>query len=137
MLTPGRLNVLRAVLAETTNAAKTSNPLRTDVQMLALLRKKAASSRAAAQEFGSANREDLQSKEMAQVAVLEEYASGVETVGEEEVTEAIQSVLGKMRTEGKSVNIGSVLKELLGPEGALQGKPVEGKEVARLAKGLI
>jgi len=132
-----RLNVLRSILAETTNAAKTSNPLRTDIQILALLRKQAATSRSAAQEFGAAKREDLQGKEMAQVAVLDEYAAGVETLGESEITAAIQDVIGKMRTDGKDVNLGAVIKELLGPEGALQGRPVENKEVARLVRGML
>ena len=37
-----RLNVLRALLADVTNSAKTSNPIKTDMQLLSLLRKRAA-----------------------------------------------------------------------------------------------
>ena len=129
--------MLRGLLAETTNAAKTSNPIKTDIQLLSLLRKRAAASRSAAHEFSAANRTDLQDKEMAQVSVLEGYASGVETLSEGDITAAIQEVVGKMRMEGKNVNLGSVIKELLGPDGVLAGKPVENKEVARLAKGMI
>jgi uncharacterized protein YqeY len=132
-----RLNVLRAVLAEATNASKTNTPFKTDVQILAMLKKRAAAGKAAAQEFESAKRSDLREKEEAQIAVLEEYASVVETVGEQEMSATIQTVLGQMRTNGQSVNLGSVLKALLGPGGAFEGKPVEKAEVAKLVKGML
>jgi uncharacterized protein YqeY len=107
------------------------------MQLVSLLRKRAAASRAAAQEFSAGSREDLEQKEMAQVAVLEEYAGSVSTLSDEEITAAIQDVLGKMRTDGQAVNVGSVIKQLLGPEGALAGKPVDNSQVAKLAKGMI
>ena len=132
-----RLNVLRSILAETTNAAKTSSPLKTDVQLLALLRKRAAASRAAAQEFDSVKRADLRDKEMAQAAVMEEYASGVETISEDEITTTIQDVTHKMKANGQNVNIGSLLKALVGPGGAFDGKAVENVTVARLAKEML
>ena len=132
-----RLNVLRGILAETTNASKTSTPFKTDIQLLSLLKKRAAASRAAAQEFGAARRNDLKDKEEAQVAVLEEYASQVRTVGTHEMMEAIVKVVEEMRTNGVSINTGSVLKAVLGAGGALEGKPVEKAEVARIVKGML
>ena len=132
-----RLNVLRSVIAETTNLAKTSSPIKTDIQLLSLLRKRAAASKAAASEFSAASREDLSEKELAQVNVLEEYASGVETVGEEEMTGTIQAVIGEMRTAGQAVNPGTVLKALFADGGPFDGKPVEKSTVAKLAKGMV
>ncbi|MCJ1405902.1 hypothetical protein MMC11_009133 [Xylographa trunciseda] len=132
-----RLNVLRGILAETTNASKTSTPLRTDIQLLSLLKKRAAASKAAAQEFGAAKRDDLKDNEEAQVAVLEEYASTIKTIEEHEVVETIAKVVGEMRTQGVSVNIGNVLKAVLGVGGALDGKPVEKAEVARIVKRVL
>ena len=133
-----RLNVLRALLAEYTNAAKTSSPIKTNIQLLALLRKRIAASRSAAVEFNAANRSDLKDKEEAQITVLEEYAGGVETIGEDEITRVVGEVIGKMRTtEGQKVDTGSVLKSLLGPGGAFDGKPVERGEVARVVKGML
>ena len=131
------LNVLRALLAEYTNAAKTSSPIKTNIQLLALLRKRTAASRAAAAEFSAANRTDLKDKEEAQIAVLEEYAGGVEIIGEEEITRIVSDAIGKMRTEGQKVDTGTVLKCLLAPGGAFEGKPVEKGEVARVVKGMI
>ncbi|MCJ1245004.1 hypothetical protein MMC30_002205 [Trapelia coarctata] len=132
-----RLNVLRAVLAETTNASKTSSPIRTDVQLLSLLRKRIAVSKSAAEEFSAANRDDLRDKEQAQVAVMEEYAAGVKTVGQDEITEVVARIIGKMRTDGQTVNTGSALKALVGPGGEFEGKAVDKAEVARIVKGML
>ncbi len=131
------LNVLRALLAEYTNAAKTSSPIKTNIQLLSLLRKRIAASRSAAVEFSAANRSDLKDKEEAQITVLEEYAGGVETLGQEEITRVVGESIGKMRTEGHKVDTGTVLKHLLGPGGVLDGKPVEKGEVARVVKGML
>ncbi|TVY31312.1 Altered inheritance of mitochondria protein, mitochondrial, partial [Lachnellula subtilissima] len=84
-----RLAVLRALLSQTLNASKTNTPINTDMQMLALLRKTSAQSRAASDEFTKNGREDLAAKEQDQIRVLEEYAGNVEVVGEEEVRRAV------------------------------------------------
>lgn len=131
------LNVLRALLAEITNASKTTSPIKTDLQLLSLLRKRVAASRTAAQEFSAANRTDLKDKEDAQVAVLEGYAGEVDTIGEEEITRVVGEVVGKMRTAEKKVDLGSVLKALVGPGGEFDGKPVEKAEVAKIVKGML
>ena len=101
------------------------------------MRKRAAASRSAAEEFSAANRDDLRDKEVAQVAVLEEYASCVDTVGEGEITRITAEVIGRMRTEGLDVNIGTVLKALVGPGGELDGKPVEKGEVAKIVRASL
>jgi len=132
-----RLNVLRAVLAETINASKTSSPIKTDIQLLSLLRKRIAASKSAAEEFSAAKRDDLRDKEQAQVAVMEEYASGVQTVGQDEIAEVAVTIIGKMRTDGQTVSVGNVLKALVGPGGAFEEKPVDKAEVARTVKGML
>ncbi|MCJ1370708.1 hypothetical protein MMC20_001921 [Loxospora ochrophaea] len=132
-----RLNVLRGLLAETTNAAKTSSPIKTDIQVLSLLKKRASASRMATQQFRSAKREDLVDNEMAQIAVLEEYTSDIYVIGEEEITKAATDVIGKMRADGMNPNPGVVMKDLVKPGGELYGKPVEGAEVVRIIKGLL
>ncbi|KAI9824109.1 MAG: hypothetical protein M1832_002179 [Thelocarpon impressellum] len=132
-----RLNVLRSLLAETTNLAKTSNPITTDVQLLSLLRKRSAASRTAAAEFDGAGRADLRDKEEAQVAVLEEYAGGVETVGLEEIGRVVGGEIERLRADGCRVDVGGVLKGVLGEGGLLAGKPVERGDVARLVKEVL
>ena len=132
-----RLNVLRAILAETTNASKTSAPIRTDIQLLSLLRKRITASRSAAEEFSTAHRDDLRDKEQAQIAVMEEYAAGVETVGLDEIAEVVARVIGKIRTDGQAISTGSALKALVGPGGEFEGKAVDKAEVARIVKGML
>ena len=136
-----RLNVLRALLAETTNASKTSNPYNTDIQILGMLRKRTAASKSAAEEFSAANRNDLRDKEEAQIAVLEEYASGVELVTENEVKAAAAKVIDTMRTAGVMINFGAVIKAIMALErpgsGFFEGKSLDKAEVARVVKGMI
>lgn len=132
-----RLNVLRAVLAETANASKTSSPIKTDIQLLLLLRKQIAASMSAAEEFSAANRDDLRDKEQAQIAVMEDYASGVQTVGQAEIAEVAANIIGKMRTDGQTTSMGNVLRALVGPGGAFEEKPVDKAEVARIVKGML
>ena len=132
-----RLNVLRALLAETANASKTSSPIKTDIELLSLLRKQTAASRSAAEQFSAANRNDLRDKEVAQIAVLEEYASGVDTLGEDEIKIVVAEAIGKMRTEGQAVNAGTVMKAVVGTGGQLKGRPVEKGEVATIVKAML
>lgn len=130
-----RLNALRGLLAEVTNQAKTTNPIKTDMQLLSLLRKRTTAAKAAGEEFKAAGREDLLEKEEAQAAIFEEYAGGVETMPESDVKAAVTKVVDEAKAiaEGK-VNMGDVLKKILGPGGSLEGKPVDRSEVARIVK---
>lgn len=129
-----RLNVLRALLAEITNAAKTPNPITTDMQLLSLIRKRSAAAKDAGKEFAAAGRPDLVEREQAQVKVLEEYAGNVETMSEADVKAAVVKVVEAVKAAAEKVNMGDVLKKLLGPGGVLEGKPVERSEVARIVK---
>jgi uncharacterized protein len=131
-----RLSVLRAILAQTLNASKTSSPINTDIQLLALLRKSANAGRAASEEFRGAGRQDLAEKEDLQVSIMEEYAGGVETLGEEEIRSAVQGVVDKLKGEGGKVQMGEVLKRVFAPD-VLGGKPVEKGEVAVMVKQLL
>lgn len=131
-----RLSVLRALLAQTLNASKTSHPINTDMQMLALLRKSASASRAAAEEFKGAGREDLAEKEDLQVKIMEEYAGGVETMSEEQIREAVQGVLVKMKAEGTKIQVGDLLKKVFAPE-VLGEKPVEKGDAVKIARQLL
>ena len=133
-----RLNVLRTILAEVTNQAKTSNPINTDMQLLSLLRKRAAAAKTAGAEFKAAGRQDLTEQEERQAAVMEEYAGGVAVMSESDLRDAVGKVVDEVKAaaQGK-INMGDVLKRLLAPGGSLDGKPVERSEVARLVKNAL
>lgn len=131
------MNVLRALISETNNAAKTSSPIRTDVQLLALIRKRAAAAKDAAQQFAEADRPDLKAQEDAQIAVLEEYAGQVQTMSLNEIEAVVSQELAKMKEAGKKIEVGGLLKTLFAPGGVLDGKPVELAEVAKIAKQAV
>ncbi|KAI7090650.1 hypothetical protein KC356_g1309 [Hortaea werneckii] len=134
-----RLNVLRALLAEVTSSAKSPNPIKTDLQLLSVLRKRAAAAKAARAEFEKAGRQDLVDREDGQASIIDEYAGGVETMSVEDVKVAVEKTIAEAKeaAQGKAVQMGEVMKKILGPGGALEGKPVEKSEVARLVKDIL
>ncbi|KAF2223740.1 Yqey-like protein-domain-containing protein [Elsinoe ampelina] len=133
-----RLNVVRGILNEVTNSSKTSSPIQTDMQLLSLLRKRAAASETARKEFKDAGRSDLIEKEDAQLHVLQEYAGGVETWNDEQIKEAVSTVIQDMKSSSeKKIVMGDVLKRLFAPGGDLDGKPVEKAKVSVAVKQLL
>ncbi|KAG2414681.1 hypothetical protein HFD88_003872 [Aspergillus terreus] len=132
-----RLNVLRALISETNNSQKTSSPIQTDLQLLSLIRKRAAGAKEAALQFAEADRPDLKEKEDEQATILEEYAGQVETMSLDDVQQIVSQEISKMKESGEKVEIGSLLKALFAPGGALDGKPAERSEVAKIAKAAV
>lgn len=137
ILTGGRLNVLRALISETNNSVKTPSPIQTDLQLLSLIRKRATASQQAALEFEKADRPDLKENEDVQVAILEEYASQVETMGTDEIQTIVSQEINKLKDAGSKVDSGSLMKVLFAPGGPIDGKPAERSEVAKIAKEAI
>jgi uncharacterized protein YqeY len=136
-----RLAVLRSVLSATLNASKTASPIRTDQQLVALLRKQAKQQRESVNEFRSAGREDLVEKEESQIKVLEEYAesSGVQTVSGEELRGIVEALKTELAAEDLTGNkaLGEAMKRLFAPGGPLEGKDVEKAEVAVMVKEVM
>ena len=102
--------------------------------MLKIIQRRVKSSEAAVEEFQSAKRDDLKDREAAQIAVLEAYIDS-NVMGENDITRAIQDAIGRMRSEEKIVNQGSVMRSLVGPGGTLENRPVDRQIVSRLVKG--
>ncbi|PYH67378.1 uncharacterized protein BO88DRAFT_344483 [Aspergillus vadensis CBS 113365] len=132
-----RLNVLRALISETNNAAKTNSPIQTDLQLLSLIRKRISASKDAAKEFESENRPDLKETEDRHIAILEEYGAQVETMSVDDIKTIVAEELAKLKETGKKVEVGFLLKSLFSSGGALDGKPAERSEVARIAKEAV
>jgi uncharacterized protein YqeY len=131
-----RLSVLRSILSQTLNASKTSNPINTDMQLLALLRKTSNASKVASEEFKTQGRADLAEKEDLQVSIMEEYAGNVDVMGEEEVRKSVQDVVDALRLSDTSLEMGDVLKKVFSEE-VLGGKNVEKAEVTRIVKEIL
>ncbi|KAL6830266.1 YjgF-like protein [Trichoderma camerunense] len=128
-----RLSVLRAIMSANLNASKTTSPIRTDVQLVALIRKLQKSAQDAVADAQAAGRDDLVQKENEQISILDEYiaGSGVQTLGEAEIkvliSQAIEAANGAGKG-GKSL-MGEVMKRV---NAALEGKDVDKKSVAAL-----
>ncbi|RMJ28477.1 hypothetical protein PHISP_00692 [Aspergillus sp. HF37] len=131
-----RLDVLRALISEYNNQAKSPKPLRSDIDLLKVIRKRVAAAEIAAQEFSAANRSDLKEKQDSQVAILNEYAGQVKTLSREEIREAVAQEIANMNGEGKKANIGVLLSRLFAHEGALCNK-AETWEAAQVIKEFL
>jgi uncharacterized protein len=130
------LNVLRAIISETNQLSSGPSPIRSDLQVLALLRKRKAASVAAAKEAEEQGRSDLKEKEEQQARVIDEYAGSVKMMTPEEVKAVVtQTVDGLKEREG--LNHGIVMKELLKPGGPLDGKPVEKRDLSDIVREVI
>ncbi|KAG0640860.1 Yqey-like protein-domain-containing protein [Tuber brumale] len=124
-----KLNVIRGILSDISNASKTTNPPSTDLDILALINKTKKMSAASIAEFREAGREDLVEKETGQVTILDTYAGMVEKVGKEEITAVVNGAIKAVKEAGGKVNTGSVMKKALAE---LAGKPAVEAEVAAI-----
>ncbi|KAI9865151.1 MAG: hypothetical protein M1813_002471 [Trichoglossum hirsutum] len=132
-----RLSVLRSILAEVTNLSKTNSPIEKDIQLLALLRKRTAAAKIAADEFKTHQRPDLAEKEELQWKILEGYVGQIEVVGEVEIRRAVESMIEGLRSNGEKVDVGIVLRRVLGEGGELGVMPVDRGDVARVVKEVL
>lgn len=132
-----RLDVLRGLISDTTNANKTSNPATTDSHILQIIRKRAKSSEDASKEASNANRSDLVDKEEQQIAILNAYVKNSNMMSEDDLRAAIQQSIGQLRTNGSKTDKGSVMKALLSPGGSLDGQLVDKKEVTKIVDGML
>lgn len=134
-----RLNVLRAMISEYNNASKTATPIQTDLQLLALLKKKKMASENAAQEAKKANRQDLEDKQLQEIRVIEEYSAEVKLLSEGQIREAVAQTIDALKSSAAHMDLkaANVLKSLLQPGGALDGKPVDKSQVAKSVNELL
>ncbi|PSS02138.1 hypothetical protein BD289DRAFT_479038 [Coniella lustricola] len=127
-----RLSVLRNIISATNNAAKTTSPIRTDAQLVALMRKTARGNHEAADEARKAGRADLVDKEEAQLRVIDEYVagSGVRVLDEAELRELVEAVVSEGKAGGKKQ--GEVMKELQKRDWDGEGKYVDKSSLAKI-----
>ncbi|KAG5919501.1 hypothetical protein E4U42_006494 [Claviceps africana] len=130
-----RLSVVRAILSANVNASKTPKPIRTDADLVRLMRRLQKSAQDAIADAKAAGRDEIITKENEQVRILDEYIanSGVETFGEAQITKLIRYNLRTLRKDGLSD--GAILGIMMGRmRAALQDKDVDWRLVERLFK---
>ncbi|OCT50966.1 hypothetical protein CLCR_09195 [Cladophialophora carrionii] len=131
-----RLTVLRGTISEINQAASSSAPVKTDMQVLALLRKRKAASENAKKEAEAANRADLAEKQDKEIEVIEQLVGSVKMVEAQALRDSVRGKIEALRdsSHGGELKQGAVMKELLKPGGELDGKVYEGKVLAEVVR---
>jgi uncharacterized protein len=129
-----RLNVLRGVLADITNSSKTNAPIKDDLALLILLRKRIAATKQAVRQADDVGRSDLVTKEEEQMVILEDYAGNIKTMSDDEIRQIISGIVEQVQKEGNELVTSNIMKKCFGPDGAFEGRMVERQAVARLVK---
>lgn len=131
----GRLTVLRGTISEINQAASSSSPITSDLQILALLRKRKSSTEAAIKEATDAKRPDLVEKQEKEMAVIDELTASVKMMDVLEMRHVVRRTVQALRdsTDGE-LKPGVVMKELLKKGGELDGKNLENKILAELVR---
>ena len=134
-----RLNALRGIISEINQQASSSSPIKTDMQVLALLRKRKAASQTAAKEAEQARRDDLKQKQDTEIGILDEYAGSVKLMSTEDLRSAVKSTLDLLYTKTSNLTVkpGTLMKELLRPGGRLEGEPVDKAELAKVVQDAL
>lgn len=131
-----RLNVIKGVLANITNAEKINKPMNSEEKIRKHMLKLAESQRSTAQQFEAANRNDLRDKELAQVAILEAYAAEVKVVPQGQLKDTILKAIEIKKSEGQACNIGTILQVLRRKDGPLQGETFDNAQAIGILKDL-
>jgi uncharacterized protein YqeY len=129
-----RLNVLRGVLADITNLSKTNSPIKDDLGLLTVLKKRMGAAKQAVKQAEEASRNDLADKEKKQLDVLQEYAGNIKTLDDEEIRKRLLTIVEELRSSGQDLTTGSIIKKCFGPGAVFDGQMVERSAVARIVK---
>ncbi|KAF2271473.1 GatB/YqeY domain-containing protein [Westerdykella ornata] len=128
-----RLNVLRSLMAEITNASKTPNPVNSDAKLLVLLKKQIASSEKALEEFEMAKRDDLVEKERGQIQVLKGYLEEIPVLSKEQVDRLVDEAVRSLQGSGEKADFKSVMRDVMKQ---ISGKPVDQSYVVEKIKSV-
>ena len=132
-----RLDVIRGIIADITNASKVDKLVTSDGQIFAILRRRIHSSTQAINSSVAANRSDITQKEQAQCAILQEYIDDADIPKDEDIQSAVAETIQKLQKDGEKLHMGSVMRALIKHGGPFWGKPLQMNEVARVVRTAI
>lgn len=124
-----RLTVIRSLI-DATNA----RPVKTDIQVLSIIKKALRDSTIASEHYKIAEREDLVEKQESQTQILKEYSALVETLDDESITKVLQKILNEMKERKEPIRFGFVLQKALSSPDLHSGKVTRGDVVQSLQK---
>jgi uncharacterized protein YqeY len=123
-------DTLRMVLAGVKNLRIELGRDVTDADVLTVLKRGVKTRKDSFEQYEKAGREDLASKEAAELAVLEVYLP--KALGEDETRDLVAALIGELGLESKR-DMGTLMKTMMGRHGAA----VDGKLVSRFAGELL
>ena len=132
-----RLSVLRSIMTASLNASKTSTPIKTDVQLVGLMRRLRNEAQGSIADAQAAGRSDFADKEMEQVRVMDEYIAGsnVQSVTEAEMMAVGREIVESIKRSGSSAKtlMADAMKQV---NAKLQGKDVDRRRLSEIIKEL-
>ena len=126
ILTSCSLDVLRRLIAEYNNAAKTNRPIKSDIEFGGLIAKEITATKQAIEEFEKAGRQDLKEVQDTQLNILGEYKNQIKTLSAEQVQDIISKEVARMREANQKINIGTVMRVLFKPGGPMEHQAGQG-----------
>ncbi|RKF60080.1 Altered inheritance of mitochondria protein 41, mitochondrial [Erysiphe neolycopersici] len=124
-----RLTVIRNLID-----ASNARPVKTDIQLLALIKRALKDSTVASEHYKTAEREDLVEKQDLQTQVLKEYSESIETLDSESITKVLEKILNDMREKKEPIKFGYVLHKALSSPDLPNTKVTRGDVVQSLQK---
>ncbi|KAK6350816.1 hypothetical protein TWF718_004002 [Orbilia javanica] len=110
-----KLNVVKAILAEISNAgmAQPPKPVKNDMDILRILQSMEKKHNIAIDSFKTAERQDLVDKEQLQLGIVKDYSSRVEVMSPEKVAEIVDEVVAKLKEKDQKfvANMGVVIRD--------------------------
>ncbi|TGZ81492.1 hypothetical protein EX30DRAFT_292455, partial [Ascodesmis nigricans] len=91
-----RLDVVKAILAQITNASKTPEPVKTDIDILQLINRARKNADESIREAHRAKRPDIVEKEKEAKKIYDEFANQVKRSSEDEMKEVALNTITKM-----------------------------------------
>ncbi|KAK6507056.1 hypothetical protein TWF481_005508 [Arthrobotrys musiformis] len=134
-----KLNVVKAILAEISNAgmAQPPRPVKNDMDILKILQSMEKKHNVAIDSFKSAERQDLVDKEQLQLDIVKEYSGRVEVMAPEKIAEIVEEVVAKLKTkEGFVMNVGAIIRDTQARITELGGQ-ASGADVSVAAKNAV
>jgi len=126
-----KLSVLRAVKASLADSMRSSGEV-TDTKVISTIRKLIKQREDSAEQFGKAERSDLEKKELAEIKILQEYLP--EDISSAELEKIVKKVIEEQGATSKK-NAGAVIKVVTEEAyGGSDGKTISAAVMGELAK---
>ncbi|KAK6361940.1 hypothetical protein TWF730_005646 [Orbilia blumenaviensis] len=108
-----KLNVVKAILAEITNAAMAQppRPVANDMDILKILQSMEKKHNVAIESFKSAQRQDLVDKEQLQLDIVKGYSGQVDVMSPEKVTQVVEEIVASYKQKDVALDMGSLMRD--------------------------